>query len=363
VRALYFGTYERDYPRNAEVIACLRSAGVGVAEWHAPVWESQRHKYAAGAGAALRLARAELRLLRKPKVDFDVMIVGYPGHFDMPLARRAAGKRPLVFNPAVSLYDALVLDRRRWKETSLRARLLRKADLRAFRTADLVVADTEGNADFLVEFAALERERVAVCFLGADESVFRPGWHRTEPFRCFFHGKLIPNHGLETILEAARLAPEVGFRIAGTGQLEHLLETGLPANVEWVRWVERSLLPQELWSAGCALGIFGRSEKVGRVIATKTVEALACGTPVITADTPGARELLTDGVDALLVPPGDAHALAEAVRRLAADGELAERLGAAGAQVYRERVSQAVLGARWRTLLEKLVERGQTRGV
>ena len=357
MRVLYFGTYERDYPRNAEVIACLRNAGVEVVEWRSPVWETHRHKYAAGVGAALRLARAELRLVRRPKLEFDVMIVGYPGHFDMPLARRAAGKRPLVFNPAVSLYDALVLDRRRWKATSLRARLLKAVDRTAFRLADLVVADTEGNADFLVAHAGLDRERVAVCFLGTDESVFRPGWSRTEPFRCFFHGKLIPNHGLETILAAARLVPELEFRIAGTGQLEGLLETDLPPNVDWVRWVERELLPQELWTAGCALGIFGQSEKVGRVIATKTVEALACGTPVVTADTPGARELLTDGVDSLLVPPGDPAALAAAVRRLAGDGALAERLGTAGAQVYRERVSQAVLGARWRSLLEELVAR------
>ena len=150
--------------------------------------------------------------------------------------------------------------------------------------------------------------------------------------------------------------PEVEFRIAGTGQLEGLLETDLPPNVDWVRWVERQLLPQELWTAGCALGIFGQSEKVGRVIATKTVEALACGTPVVTADTPGARELLTDGVDSLLVPSGRP-------RRPRGRGPTArrrrrscERLGTAGAQVYRERVSQAVLGARWRSLLDELVE-------
>ena len=99
MRVLYFGTYERDYPRNAEVIACLRHAGVEVVERHASVWERQRHKYGAGVGSAIRLARAELGLLRRPQIDFDVVIVGYPGQFDMPLARRIAGKRPLVFNP------------------------------------------------------------------------------------------------------------------------------------------------------------------------------------------------------------------------------------------------------------------------
>ena len=39
MRVLYFGTYERDYPRNAQVISCLRRAGVEVSERHVAVWE------------------------------------------------------------------------------------------------------------------------------------------------------------------------------------------------------------------------------------------------------------------------------------------------------------------------------------
>ena len=64
-----------------------------------------------------------------------------------------------------------------------------------------------------------------------------------------------------------------------------------------------------------------------RVIPNKAFQALACGTPLVTADTPGARELLADGVSALLVPPGEPEALAAAVRRLAGDAALAERIG------------------------------------
>ena len=57
VRVLYFGTYERDYPRNAQVIACLRGAGVEVTERHVSVWEGREHKFAAGLGCG-RTARA-----------------------------------------------------------------------------------------------------------------------------------------------------------------------------------------------------------------------------------------------------------------------------------------------------------------
>jgi glycosyltransferase involved in cell wall biosynthesis len=90
------------------------------------------------------------------------------------------------------------------------------------------------------------------------------------------------------------------------------------------------------------------------VIPNKAFQALACGTPLVTADTPAARELLTDDDTALLVPPGDPRALADALRRLAAEPDTAARIASAGHTVYRERASEAVLGRRWRSLLEKL---------
>src|SRR5204862_3717791 len=118
-------------------------------------------------------------------------------------------------------------------------------------------------------------------------------------------------------------------RIVGSGQLQNLLADP-PANVEHVPWVEYERLPGELNRAGCALGIFGTSGKAARVIPNKVFQALACGTPLVTADTPAARELLTDGESALLVPPGDPKALAETLRRVVRDPELALRLSTCG---------------------------------
>ena len=353
MRVLYFGTYERRYPRNAQVISCLRRAGVEVVERHEPAWEGQEEKWSAGPASAFRLALAEARLLIRRPPEADLVLVGYPGHLDLLAARRAARGRPVVFNPLVSLSDTLVGDRARFGGRSLPARVLRAIDRRAFRSADLVVADTEANADFLSRLAEVPRERVAVCLVGAEERVFQPGWAPREPFGALFVGKLIPLHGLETILEAARLAPEIGFRIVGSGQLDHLLATRSP-NVEWSPWVEYEQLPAELHAASCALGIFGTSDKARRVIPNKAFQALACGAPLVTADTPAARELLTHGETALLVPPGNPQALADALQRLAAEPETAKRVAVAGHAVYRERASEEVLGERWRSLLEGL---------
>ena len=236
-----------------------------------------------------------------------------------------------------------------------RARAARRSTARALGAADLVVADTERARRALLAELAAPRDRVEVCFVGAEERVFRPGWAPPERVQCLFVGKLIPLHGLETILAAARLAPELRVPRRRQRPARALLDDR-PANVEWTRWIDYERLPDELQRAGCALGIFGTSAKAARVIPNKAFQALACGTPLVTADTPAARELLVDGESALLVPPGDPEALAAALRRLAADPDLARRLAEGGLAAYasaRARTCSARAGARCSSALAR----------
>jgi glycosyltransferase involved in cell wall biosynthesis len=324
---------------------------VEVQEEHVAVWDDGRDGWTAGPGRALHLAAAEARLLtRRPHAD--AFLVGYPGHFDLPAARRAARDRPVVFNPLVSLADTLVGDRARFRPGSLSARMLERVDRHALRSPDLVVADTDAHARYLAQLAG--RGDVAVCFVGAEERVFHPPWQRPPQFTALFVGKLIPLQGIETILAAARLAPEIAFRVVGSGQLGPLLEQR-PPNVEHVAWIEYEQLADEIRGAGCALGIFGATSKAQRVIPNKVFQALACAAPVVTADTPAARELLRDGESALLVPAADPGALAEAVRRLASNGALAECIAEGGRGAYERAASEAVLGLRWRELIAGLL--------
>jgi len=349
VKALYLGTYDRASPRNTQVVSCLRRAGVDVVERHRQVWG--RHNWSPGLGSLARLARAELALARFDPGDADVLVVGYPGHADMVAAKRVAAGRPIVFNPLVSLRDTLIDDRGVVSRRSLRAAALRSLDRRAFRGADLVVADTRAHAAYFQDAFGLASERVAVALVGAEDSLFHPAETKPAGFHVLFVGKLIPLHGLETILAAARLVPEVRFVVVGEGQLASLLAHP-PPNVEHVPWLDYRGLPDAYRRAGCALGVFGTGAKAARVIPNKVFQALACARPVITADTAAARELLADGENALLVPAGDPRALASAIRRMVEDRGLANRIGDAGRRTYEMQASESVLGARWRSLLE-----------
>ncbi len=108
--------------------------------------------------------------------------------------------------------------------------------------------------------------------------MFTPGWKPPGTFTALFVGKLIPLHGLDTILAAARIAPELPFRVVAAASSSRCSRTGRRT---WSGsrggWYE--LLPAELKQTGCALGIFASSPKAQRVIPNKVFQALACGAP------------------------------------------------------------------------------------
>jgi hypothetical protein len=319
VRALYFGTYDREHPRNVNAIAALRDAGVDVVERQVPIGRS-------GFLGALSVFSAETRLsaprLRAARRDFDVVIVGYPGHFDVPRARRVARKRPLVFDAVLSLEDELVEVRRRFRARSTAATVLRAVDSRALRLPDLVVCGTRAEADYLAQLGA---ERTIAIFLGADEDVFCETWSPTYPFSAFYTA----DASRDVVDAAALLAPEVPVRIVEPGEI--------PPEDRGIAFAH----------AGIVLGTF----RASRAIPPPVFEAIATGAPVITADTPAARELLEHNSSALLVPPGDAAALAAALQLLARDEALRTALAVEGRRIYAERASRGVLGERWREAL------------
>ncbi len=113
-------------------------------------------------------------------------------------------------------------------------------------------------------------------------------------------------------------------------------------NVTWLGALTPAELRRRTLEADVCLGVFGRSEKAGRVVPNKVHDALACGRPVVTADSPGARELLHHGEDSLLVPAGDAGALAEALRQLNDEDER-QRLGRAALALYRRALTPYVV--------------------
>ena len=213
----------------------------------------------------------------------------------------------------------------------------------SFGLPDLVLADTRAHAAYYQAEFGLPRRRIAVVPVGARPEPRATGAARTlasgETLTVFQYGKWSPLHGVAAVLDAAELLRDAPFRfvLAGEGQLSEVLRTDIArrglTNVEWTGALTMAQLRERTLAADVCLGVFGLSEKAARVVPNKVYDALACGRPLVTADTAGVRELLHDGEEALLVPAGDGAALAAALGRLTEEGER-ERLGSAALALY-----------------------------
>lgn len=142
--------------------------------------------------------------------------------------------------------------------------------------------------------------------------------------KILFLGRLERRKGLEVLIQAATRLRDTGVQliVAGTGPGERSARAlaerlGVPAT--FVGRLGEDELPRMYRSvdAYCAPGLGG--ESFGIVL----VEAMAAGTPVICSDLPGYRSVA--GAAASLVPPGDAGALADALREVLTDPEAATR--------------------------------------
>ena len=139
-------------------------------------------------------------------------------------------------------------------------------------------------------------------------------------------GRLVRQKALEVALQAVAQVQGVSLVVAGDGPERELLEAAAPERVRFLGAQPRDVV-FELFRAADAALLSSAWESFGLVVA----EALAVGTPVISTAVGGVVEVLEDGVNGLLVPPGDPDALAAAIRRFFGDEELRARLRAAAA--------------------------------
>jgi glycosyltransferase involved in cell wall biosynthesis len=195
--------------------------------------------------------------------------------------------------------------------------------------------------------AGAHEENLVVVMNGADLRRFSPQPPDSAeasafgPQMVFACRQLFPRKGIRVLIEAtAKLIskyPKLKLIIAGDGferpALEKLSrELGIADRTTFLGWMPNKELPP--YFRGCAVSVIPSLEEGFGIPAA---EAMGCEAPVVATDAGGLPEVVADGVTGLIVPKGNADALAAAMDRLLGDPQLRQRMGKAGRQRALER--------------------------
>ncbi len=205
-----------------------------------------------------------------------------------------------------------------------------------------VVVNSYATRDTVLRSVSwLDPGRVHLLYKGVDLERFRPAASPPEGLDVGFVGQLIERKGVPELMTAwAELerqewpaAPRL--LLAGEGPLAE----------ELARWRATLQRPQNVILRGFVADIEHFFPRLAVLVMPShaegfglaALEASACGVPVVAGRASSLPEIVQDGRTGLLVPPGDATALAAAVRRLLTDPDLRAELGRRGRQLAVER--------------------------
>jgi glycosyltransferase involved in cell wall biosynthesis len=374
LRVCYFGTYRAEYSRNQIMLEGLRCAGADVVECHAPLWASIEDRVQAASGGwvnlhfGVRVLRTYLALLNKYRRvgDYDVMVVGYPGQFDVYLARLLTWlrRKPLAWDVFMSIY-LIAVERGLNVHSPLTVWAIRQVERFACRLPDRLILDTAEYVEWFHRTHGVEPARFRLVPTGADDRVYKAvdaPLPDSGHFTLIYYGTFIPNHGVLTIVEAAHLLagdPAVRFVLVGRGPDKDaalaLTQQCNLDNVTFVDWVEREELPMHVARADVCLGVFGTTPQSQMTVQNKIYEALAMRKPIITADSPTVRAVFRHLEHVFLCERANPQALADAIRALQCDPALRQRLAENGYRLFHAQFDLMHNGQRYAAHLQELV--------
>lgn len=162
------------------------------------------------------------------------------------------------------------------------------------------------------------------------------------PVTAMFHGPVVSGKGIDTIIDALSLlkGSRMRMRIVGNGSSDYVdkmrrraLTRGVMDMIDWRKHNDN---PMQLISE-CDFGVLPSSAE--EAFGLSNIEYMAAGRPIVCTSNGAQPEYITDGREGFLVPPSNPGALADAMRKLASDPDLRNRMGQRALETFRTDLS------------------------
>ncbi|HZE94776.1 MAG TPA: glycosyltransferase family 4 protein [Gemmatimonadales bacterium] len=292
---------------------------------------------------------AAWRLCRRR--SYDIIHV----HWPLPHALFGWAAKRACGAPMITQWYGVEL---RWVKSSLP--LLKRFLVWALRASDQAVAISSATAREIAELAPVP-VRVIPYAVGFSDgapppAAALPRRQPDDPFVILFVGSLVERKGVRYLIDALQLLPpQLPARLAIIGdgpERPRLAEQVRRQGLEHRVTLPGRVSEEELRRAYAAAHVLvlpaivdtrGDTEGLGVVL----LEAMTYGVPVVGSNLGGITDIIVDGETGLLVPPEDPRALAASLARLAADPDLAGRLGQAGSRHVLDHFGWPAVTAQW----------------
>ena len=279
-----------------------------------------------------RLVKQLSRIIRKEQPALIVSFLTYTNYLILLARSCSQFNVPVILSEHGNLSKSL--ENQRFKYT-------KRGIIRFFYPkAEKIIAVSQGVKEDIVNKYFLPADRISVIYNSVDFELVKKNKHERVGHSWFREnipviiacGRLIPSKGFTDLITAFSLVcsqSPARLVFIGAGEERDKLEKltkklGLNKKVLFLGYQED---PFKFMARATIFALSSYWEGFGNVI----IEAMACGTPVISTRCPsGPDEIITDGLNGLLVPVGDVDALAGAILRLLKDEPLRKRLAEEG---------------------------------
>jgi len=255
----------------------------------------------------------------------------------------------------------------------LLVRFLEWSERRMYGSADHIVAVGDGYRDNILEKVPTATEKATVITNGVDLDTFAPQppdlrflhqWDLEDRFVCSYIGTIGMAHGLEVVVEAARLLREKGrrdivFCFVGDGASRKQLEERVASEdlqelVVFTGRQPKGEIPCILASSNACLIHLKKCELFGTVIPSKIFETMAMRRPIVMGVRGEANAIVAEAHASIDMEPDCPNSLVQAVEVLADNPELANKLGSAGREYVRQYYDRNVLAASYLSVLHRV---------
>jgi glycosyltransferase involved in cell wall biosynthesis len=285
-------------------------------------------------------------------------------HFHTPLPPPVRSTRPIL----LTVHNLMLADARARKTdglydllTKLMTPISTSIERRLFSVSRGITAVSQPVADKIQQRLNCEGGCVRVMWNGVDHIFFSPsGEVQADPNNLLFVGRLAPGKGLRELILAFKLvvtrAPGARLSIIGDGPLRDMTaalirKNGLEDHVNLIGHVNSREEIRAHYRRAWGLIMPSLHEGLPGVL----LEAMACGTPVIATRVGGIPEVVRDEVNGILIPPGDADAIAGAACHLIRNADLRGRLGEAARGTIEKQFPWQIIGENYLSLYSDIL--------